>query len=847
MVLMPRRHAEAGEALDHLLSRIGTTPEGLSEEEARRRLERFGSNEPAPPHARSRAWEFIRLAANPVVLILLVAAFASAFLGRAVDAAIIGGMVLLSAALNFWQSFRSEKAASRLSARVAPTATVRRDGDWKEIPRRELVPGDVVRLSAGDLVPADARLIEARDVHVLQAALTGESLPVEKTPATDALVALGPESPSLIFLGTSVVSGSATAVVYATGRDTSFGDIVQRLSERPEETEFERGMRRFGMLILQTVLFLVLFVLVVNLSVGRDPFQALLFSLALAVGLTPEYLPMITTVTLAQGAIRMARQKVIVRHLSAIQNLGSVDVLCSDKTGTLTAGTVSLEASLDPVGTPSRIPLSLAYLNSRFETGVKSPFDAAILKTDAGRAEIYEKTDEIPFDFERRRLSVVVATRGVFTLITKGAPECVLSICTQYERDGAIHAAGEEAKGRFRRIAHDLGTEGYRVLAVASRRVYKPDGFRSEDERDLTFLGFLTFTDHLIEGAAESIASLRRDGIRVKILTGDNLEVTRHVCRQVGIEPGNIALGSDLEEVDAIGLGRIAESTDVFARISPAQKHRLILALKARGHVVGFLGDGINDAPSLHGADVGISAAGAVDIARESSDIILLERHLDVLHAGIMAGRKSFGNVFKYLLMGTSSNFGNMFSMALASLFLPFLPMLPVQILLNNFLYDLAQITIPTDTIDPVYVKRPQRWDIRLIRDFMVTIGPISSVYDFVTFFVLLQIFRFGEALFHTGWFVESLATQTLVIFVIRTVGRPWKNRPSIPLTATTLLVVLSAAALPFTPLARSLGFEPLPMAYFGFLLATTGSYLVIVELVKRKLMRRLLRTQVRG
>ena len=785
--------------------------------------------------------ELIRGSANPLVIILLIAGLASAILGEVTDAAIIGGIVFLSGGINAWQTFRSQRAVSRLREQVAPTATVLRDGVWVERPRRDIVVGDIIRLGAGDLVPADARLLTAVDLHVRQAALTGESVPAEKSVSAGSSSAVTPDSPDLVFLGTSVVSGTATAVVFATGRGTAFGDIIERLAARPDETEFERGTRRFGMLILQTVLFLVLFILVVNLTVGRDPLQSLLFSVALAVGLTPEFLPMITTVTLAQGAIQMAREKVIVKHLSAIQNLGSIDILCSDKTGTLTAGVLSLERSIDPLGRASDLPLSVAALNSRLQTGVKSPLDAAILERARAAAEPFTKTDEIPFDFERRRVSVVAERRGSFLLITKGAPEEVLRACSTYEADGTTRPLDDASRARCLETFRAASEQGLRSLAVAQRSVSRPSGFTTADERELTLVGFLTFTDPLIEGASESIARLRRDGVQIKILTGDNELVARHTCTQVGIDGGRVVLGGEIERMDDVAIARVAQQASVFARVSPAQKHRIIRALRAHGHVVGFLGDGINDAPSLHGADVGISVAGAVDIAREASDIILLERHLDVLHAAIIAGRRSFGNVLKYLLMGTSSNFGNMFSMAGAALFLPFLPMLPTQILLNNFLYDFAQITIPTDNIDASYVQRPQKWDIGLIRRFMLVIGPLSSIYDFLTFYVLLRVFHFGEVLFHTGWFLESLATQTLVLFVIRTAGRPWSNRPSLPLTLSTLAVVVIGGIITQGSAAQSLGFARLPAAYFAFLAAVVGTYLVLVEIVKRRVMRRLL------
>jgi Mg2+-importing ATPase len=832
------------ESLPDVLARIGSFKEGLSSDEAARRLKESGFNELAAAKLRSTFAEFLGVSANPLVVILLVAAAASAFLGEIADAVIIGAIVLLSAGLNFWQTFRSERAVNRLREQIAPTATVRRDCAWIELPRRFLVAGDIIRVSAGDLVPADARLVESDDLHVQQAALTGESLPAEKYVIEGRLSSTGPDCPALVFLGTSIVSGTGSAVIYATGPATAFGDVVDRLAARPEETEFERGMRRFGMLILRTIVFLVFFILVVNVSVGRDALQSLLFSVALAVGLTPEFLPMITTVTLAQGAIRMARRKVIVKHLSSIQNLGSIDVLCSDKTGTITAGTMSLDASLDAFGMKSDRPLALAHLNSAFQTGLHSPLDVAILERGGGADPEFRKTDEIPFDFERRRLSVVVCRGSEFLFITKGAPEGIVACSTASEDSGGLHPFDDAARERCLENFRSLSERGFRVIAVAYKRVSKPAGFTTADESEFTLAGFLTFADHPLEGVRESLNALRNDGVDVKILTGDNELVTRHICSQVGIDGGRIVLGSEIENMDEIALARVAERTRVFARVSPAQKHRIIRSLKSSGHVVGFLGDGINDAPSLHAADVGISVAGAVDVAREASDIVLLERRLDVLHAGIVAGRRSFGNVLKYLLMGTSSNFGNMFSMAGAAMFLPFLPMLPIQILLNNFLYDFAQITIPTDNIDPAYIRRPQRWNVSLIRNFMLMIGPVSSLYDFLTFFVLLQFFQFGETLFHTGWFVESLATQTLVLFVIRTAGRPWKNKPSVPLVLTTLAVVTVGSFLPYTRLAGQFGLAPLPLAYFVYLALAVGTYMAIVEAVKGRVMRGLLHSQ---
>jgi Mg2+-importing ATPase len=833
--------ALATDPLDRVLERLGVTPDGLSGAEAERRLAVHGPNEPARPRRWARLGELFTFLANPLVLILLLASLVSALLGDVTNAVIIAAVVSLSIALNFAQSYRSQHAAARLRDVVAPTATVRRDGRWGELPRRLLVPGDVIRLAAGDRVPADARLIQTRDLHVQQAALTGESLPVEKEARDlDTAPVLLAESPNLIFLGTSVVSGTAEAVVVATGAATAFGEIAARLETRPPETEFERGTRRFALLIMRTVVFLVLFAFLASAALHRPPLQSFLFAIALAVGLTPEFLPMITTITLAQGAVYMARRRVIVKHLAAIEDFGSLDILCSDKTGTLTRGEMTLEQSLDPLGHPAPEPLRLAALNSAHETGIRSPLDAAILARMTPGDDTARKVDEIPFDFERRRVSVIVDTAGRRLLITKGAPESVLGVCTALEQDGDRHALDAEALARCHTTYETLSAAGARVLAVAVREMPPQAAYRIADEQALTLVGFLTFTDPLMPDVAEAIAGLERDGVSVKILTGDNELVARHICAEAGLDASELVLGQDLDRMSEAALGPVAERTHVFARVSPAQKTRVLLALKRNHHVVGFLGDGINDAPSLHAADVGISVANAVDVAKDAADLILLERDLRILREGIRQGRRAFANVMKYILMGTSSNFGNMFSIAGAVLVLPFLPMLPTQILLNNFLYDLAQVTIPTDRVDDAALARPQRWNPRVIRDFMLLIGPISSIYDFLTFGVLLRIFHASERLFHTGWFVESLATQTLVLLVIRTQGNPLRSQPSRPLVVTSLLVVLIGLGLPFSPLADPLGFVPLPPAFFVFLVGATVTYLGLVEVVKRRVARRI-------
>ena len=722
------------------------------------------------------------------------------------------------------------------------TATALRDGHWQEVKRHEIVPGDIVRLSAGDLVPADGQLLEARDLYVQQAALTGESMPAEKEAGAVGKAVEGtPQAPDLVFLGTSVVSGTGVARMVATGPRTAFGAIAARLADRPEETEFQRGLRRFGLLITRTVFFLVLFILVVRIAMHKDAFESFVFAVALAVGLTPEFLPMITSVTLGRGAIRMARNHVIVKHLPAIQNFGTIDVFCSDKTGTLTTGEMILDSSVDYLGHPSDRPLALAYINSKFETGIRSPLELAILKRERRDADAYSKCDEVPFDFERRRLSIVVKEKNTTNeaaglLIVKGAPEGILELSSSYESQGRVASLDTNLRNRCRQTFDDLSSKGFRLLAVAYRDVDPRARFSAADEHSLVLAGYLAFADPPSPDAAASVVAMRRDGVDVKILTGDNELVARHVCEQVGIENPAIMLGEELESTSDTALEHRAEETTIFARVSPMQKHRIIHALKRRGHVVGYMGDGINDAPSLHAADVGISVASAVDVARDAADIILLKPGLGVLHNGIIEGRRASANVLKYLLMGTSSNFGNMFSMAAASVFLPFLPMLPTQILLNNFLYDASQLTIPSDNVDDEYMRRPRPWDMKQVRNFMLTIGPISSIYDFLTFYVLLHFFHASQPEFHTGWFVESLATQTLVIFVIRTAGNPLKSRPSLPLAITTILIVATGTILPYSPCSALFGFVPLPAPFFLFLAISTVTYLALVELGKRML-----------
>jgi len=807
---------------------------GLTGNEARRKLLETGPNEPVPVRRRRRVSAALHLFANPLVLVLLFACLISIGLGDVVDAIIIAVIVLLSAAINGSQSLRAEHAIERLHSRIAPRSTVLRDGEWMTIPRSEVVPGDIIRISAGDLVPADAVLLEAGDLHVQEAALTGESMPSGKTSGEGA-----DDRSNRVYLGTSVVSGWGIARVEKTGQATEFGDVARRLTARAPESEFERGLRQFGLFITRIVVFFVLFLIVISIALRRDPLTSLLFALALAVGMTPEFLPMITTVTLTRGAMAMAQKKVIVRRLASIQNFGSIDILCCDKTGTLTRGEMSLDQALDAWNRYSERTLLLGWINSRFESGIRSPLDSAILsRPEPAGADGFAKVDEIPFDFERRILSVVAQRGAERLLICKGAPESVFPLCTYADDRGRAVPFTAQLRRQSQELFEAPGTRGIRVLAVASRPLPPAARYERAAETNLTLNGLLTFEDPPLEDVQPLLESLGADGIRVLILTGDNERVARYVCSSVGIDADATVLGDQIDAMDDTALAHVAERTPVFARVSPTQKNRIILALKRRGHVVGYIGDGINDAPSLHTADVGISTANAADVAREAADILLVGRSLLVLHRGIMEGRRAFGNVTKYVLMGTSSAFGNMFSMAAAALFLPFLPMLPTQILLNNFLYDLAQVTIPADHVDEAYLRKPRRWGIPLIRNFMLVLGPVSSIFDFTTFAVLIYVFHATAPLFRTGWFIESLATQTLVLFVIRTGGNPLRSRPAAPLVITIFVVIAVAIALPYAPVAPILGFTPLPRAFYIFAALAVIAYLVAAEFAKRWAMR---------
>jgi Mg2+-importing ATPase len=829
-------------------AQVASPPRGLSSADAASRLQRDGANELTPAPRSDVLRQLLRPLISPLMLVLIGASIVAASVGEVTDAVIIIVTVLLGAALDGVQTARSTNALERLRRSVVPTATAERDGTWREIARRDVVVSDLIRLSAGDVVPADSRLITSRDLHVQQAALTGESFPAEKF-APDATVApsgspaasTDPHDPSMVFFGTSVVSGTGIARVFATGARTAFGEIAARLRAPPPPTELERGLARFGALLARTVLLLVLFLLLVSITLHREPLESLLFAVALAVGLVPEFMPMVTSMTLATGAVRMSRKHVIIKHLAAIHNFGSIDVLCSDKTGTLTSGEMRVTNAVDPDGERNSDVLTLAAVAAYFETGIQNPLDVAT-RSAAPQPNGWEKVDEIPFDFERRRASVVVRRPGVTMLITKGAPENCLAACTEARIGGQLVQIDSALRTDLAARIARMGLEGLRTIVVATKSLDDRDAYTRADERDLTLEGWLAFADPPLEDASATVAALAHDGVQLKILTGDDAAVTRHVCSSTGIDASSIVLGPELDHVSDAALGALAERTTVFARVTPQQKLRIIVALKTRGHVVGYMGDGINDAPSLHAADVGISVCGAIDVAKDAADIILMDRGLSVLHTGIIEGRKAFGNVMKYLLMGTSSNFGNMFSMAVASLIVPFLPMLPTQILLNNFLYDFSQIGIPSDRVDDAYVQKPHRWDMAVLRRFMVRIGLVSSAFDIFTFFVLLRFFNSSPPAFRTGWFVESLVTQTLVLLVIRTTGNPLRNRPSALFAGALIATLIVGIAIPYSPLGSTFGFARPPLSFLLFLVPTTAAYLASVEIAKRKLVPALLR-----
>ncbi len=826
--------------LEELLRALHSTRDGLSARAAARRLKRFSGRDVGGQAGASTLRLFLRQFEGPLIIILILAAIIAAALKDWSNSAIILLIVFGSGALSFVQEFRASRAVEALQARVRVTCRVLRGGRSENVPSRNVVPGDIVLLSAGDLIPADGVLQEAKDFFVAQAALTGESYPVEKAPGVVADGATVSERINCVFMGTSVRSGTARMLAVRTGRDTVFGGISDRLRVRPPETEFERGLRQYSYLLMRIMLVMALVVFAVNILLARSPVDSLLFAIALAVGMSPELLPAIVTITLAQGARRMAARGVIVRRLAAIENLGSMDILCTDKTGTLTEGVLSLDGAFDAGGAPSAIALELAYLNARFQTGLVNPLDQAIAA--AGSAQhidiaAYHKLDEVPYDFLRKRLSVLAHQPDAPPLlVTKGALEEVLAVCDAVARGGGAAPLDDAARAGIETLFAGYSEKGFRVLAVARKVMPGRTACTRADENALTFVGFLCFLDPPKEEIQHTLADLMALGVQVKVITGDNRLVAAHVAKAVGMVAPSVLTGRALNDLRDEALWHVTERTDIFAEIDPNQKERIVTALRRRGHVVGYLGDGINDAPALHAADVGISVDQAVDVAKEAADFVLLEHDLDVLHAGVEQGRVTFANTLKYIGITTSANFGNMISMAVASLVLPFLPLLAKQILLNNFLSDIPAMAIAGDNVDREWVENPRRWSIASLRTFMAVFGSISSVFDFMTFGILLWVYQAGPDLFRTGWFIESLMTELLIILVIRTYRPFYRSRPGRLLALSTLIMAMIALALPYLPGIAIFGFVPLPPALVAALLTITALYVVTTEFAKRLL-----------
>ncbi|MCC6454676.1 MAG: magnesium-translocating P-type ATPase [Caldilineaceae bacterium] len=823
---------------ESLIAELHTTPHGLDAKEAAQRLDEDGPNTLRYRREVTPLQVLLRQFSSPLVLILIGAAFISAFVREWIDATIIFVIVCGSVLISFTQEFTASRTIEKLTQRLTLRATVLRDGETQSIPVQEIVPGDVVLLSAGSLVPADGIVLEAKDFFVNQAALTGETFPVEKMPGVVPVEASLVGQTNSVFMGTSARAGTARVLIVQTGAGTVYGQLAQRLTLRPPETEFERGIRHFGYLLTQLMLALTLIVLTANLLASKPPIDSLLFSLALAVGLTPELLPTIIALNLSRGARYMAKDGVIVRHLNAIENLGSMDVLCTDKTGTLTEGNVSLTGAVDVQGVASTDVLHTAYLNAYFQTGLANALDQAIL-AQAEQMQValagYSKVDEIPYDFVRRRLSVVVHSpqEDDCYLITKGALDNVLEICDRVQKQKEIAPLDVACREQIQQQYQTWSAQGIRVLGIATRQLPCRTSYSRTDETGLIFVGFLLFFDPPKADTPKVIADLSRMGVQVKIITGDNRLVAKHLAEIVGMDTVSVLTGMELNTLRDEALWHLAERTTIFAEIDPNQKERIILALQKRQHVVGYLGDGINDAPALHAADVGISVEHAVDVAKEAAGLVLLQPDLDVLRKGIEEGRKIFANTLKYILTTTSANFGNMFSMAGASIFLPFLPLLAKQILLNNFLSDIPGMTIADDRVDQEWVETPHRWNMHFVRNFMVVFGLVSSVFDYMTFGMLFLVIRLSPEMFRTGWFVESLLTELVIALVVRTRRPFFRSRPGRLLWLSTLLIVILTLAIPYLPFVTALGFVPLPWPIMALLIAITLLYVATTEVVK--------------
>jgi len=828
---LPAYWSQSPEQLFQLLE---SSSSGLGSEVAQERLTRSGRNSLETQAQMSPLKLFLNQFKSPIVLILLFATLISALVQDWPDALIILGIILGSAVLSFFQEYSASNAAARLKAQVSVKAVVLRDGKEQTLPAEEVVPGDVVRLSAGSLIPADGVLLTAKDFFVNQAVLTGETFPVEKQPGTVPPGASLSERTNCVFMGTNVRSGSAAALVVETGPRTMFGQTASRLTLRPPETEFERGIRKLGYLLTEVMLILVIGIFAANVYFHKAVLDSLLFSIALAVGLTPQLLPAVININLSKGAQTMAARGVIVRRLTSIENFGSMDILCTDKTGTLTLGVVQLDHAYDPLGQDSDPVKRCAWLNAHFQTGMANPLDEAILSSIQESEQANVKVDEIPYDFVRKRLSVIVQQGQARTLICKGALNKILEVCTSEAINGQELPLTPERLEAVQHVASGWSYQGYRVLGVATRAVGEKSVYDRGDEAQLTFTGFLLFFDPPKPQVKETIASLEKLGVQLKIITGDNHQVATHIAETIGIESPKILTGAQLDALSDESLWHTAEHIHIFAEVDPNEKERIILALRKTGHVVGYMGDGINDAPSLHSADVGISVDNAVDVAKEAADFVLLKNDLAVLEQGIREGRRTFANTLKYVFMAVSANFGNMFSVAGASLFLPFLPLLPKQILLINFLTDFPEMTIASDSVDDVYIETPHRWDVGFIRRFMLIFGPLSSIFDYLTFALLLWVLKANQAQFQTGWFIESVLSAMLVVFVVRTRLPFTRSRPNRLMLGVTAIMAAIVLALPYTPLAGILGFAPLPFTYLALIFVVVALYFVSAELTKR-------------
>jgi P-type Mg2+ transporter len=819
---------------EELLRRLGTTPQGLQDGEARQRIVKYGPNLIKPTKRAGAVTIFLSQFKSPIIIILVIAAIVAAFLGDTTDAIIILTIVFLSGLLGFWQERGAANAMKKLLSIVMVKTPVLRGGKSQDVSVEEVVPGDIVLLSAGSTIPGDCRILESSDLFVDESTLTGETFPAEKEAGVTEEDTQLAQRLNALFMGTHVISGSAHALVVLTGKGTEFGKISERLKVKPKVTEFEHGIRRFGYFLMEVTLVLVIGIFVINVALHRPILDSFLFSLALAVGLTPQLLPAIISVNLAQGARSMAKSKVIVKQLESIENFGSMNVFCSDKTGTLTEGDVRLHSAMDLNGRESERVFTYAYLNSSYETGFVNPIDKAIRNNRQLDLAGYSKLDEIPYDFVRKRLSIQVSQNKRSFLVTKGAFNQVVEVCSKAETSVGETVDIANVRDQIIRLFTDLSDQGYRALGLAYRDMGDKSSVSREDEAEMTFVGFITFFDPPKSGATETIQQLADLGITFKIITGDNIQVAAKACEEVGLECSMPITGPDLNRMSDTALMHRVNQTILFAEIEPNQKERIILALRKSGNVVGYMGDGINDAPALHAADVGISVDSAVDVAKDAAEIVLLEKNLEVLAQGVREGRTTFANTLKYVFMATSANFGNMFSMAGASLFLSFLPLLPGQVLLTNLLTDCPEMTIATDRVDPELVDTPKRWDIKFILKFMLVFGSLSSVFDYLTFAVLIWILHASPELFRTGWFMESVVSASLIVLVIRTRKPFYKSRPGKWLAIATLLVIMVTIAIPFTPLAKPIGFQQLPLSFFAALGGILLVYVISAEAVKK-------------